>query len=54
MATHSTVLAWRIPWTEGPDGLWDCRESDMPKKLTHTHTHTHTHTGGLMEAVYTE
>ena len=18
MATHSTILAWRIPWTEGP------------------------------------
>ena len=21
MATHSNVLAWRIPWTEGPGGL---------------------------------
>ena len=21
MATHSSVLAWRIPWTEGPGGL---------------------------------
>ena len=21
MATHSTILAWRIPWTEGPHGL---------------------------------
>ena len=21
MATLSSVLAWRIPWTEGPDGL---------------------------------
>ena len=21
MATHSSVLAWRIPWTEEPDGL---------------------------------
>ena len=21
MATHSKVLAWRIPWTEGPGGL---------------------------------
>ena len=20
-ATHSSILAWRIPWTEGPDGL---------------------------------
>ena len=21
MATHSSILAWRIPWTEEPDGL---------------------------------
>ena len=21
MATPSSILAWRIPWTEGPDGL---------------------------------
>ena len=21
MATHSSVLAWRIPWTEEPNGL---------------------------------
>ena len=20
MATHSSILAWRIPWTEGPGG----------------------------------
>ena len=20
--THSSVLAWRIPWTEEPDRLW--------------------------------
>ena len=30
MATHSSILAWRIPWTEEPDGIqpWDCKESD--------------------------
>jgi len=22
MATHSSVLAWSIPWTEEPGGLW--------------------------------
>ena len=22
MATHSSILAWRIPWTEEPDRLW--------------------------------
>ena len=26
MATHSSILAWKIPWKEGPDGLW-CVES---------------------------
>ena len=29
MATHSSVLAWRIPWTEEPGGLQ--KESDMTK-----------------------
>ena len=22
MATHSSILAWRIPWTEEPGGLY--------------------------------
>ena len=22
METHSNILAWRIPWTEEPGGLW--------------------------------
>ena len=22
MATHSSTLAWRIPWMEEPDKLW--------------------------------
>ena len=26
MATYSNILAWRIPWTEEPGGLWS-RES---------------------------
>jgi len=28
MATHSSILAWRIPWTEETGGLWstDCKE----------------------------
>ena len=30
MATHSSILAWRIPGTEGPVGycLWGHTESD--------------------------
>ena len=37
MATHSSILAWRIPWTEEPDGLyspWGRRESDTTEQLT--------------------
>ena len=22
MATHFSILAWKIPWTEKPHGLW--------------------------------
>ena len=25
MATHSSILAWRIPWTEEPGGLFSIR-----------------------------
>ena len=42
MATHSSVLAWRIPWTEEP-GRLQFMGSDTTEWLTHTHTHTHTH-----------
>ena len=29
-ATHSSILAWRIPWTEEPGRLqlWGCKELD--------------------------
>ena len=37
MATHSSTLAWRIPWREDPGSPWDCRESGMPELLTHIH-----------------
>ena len=31
MATHSSILAWRIPWIESLGGysLWGHKESDM-------------------------
>ena len=31
MASHSSILSWRIPWTVGPVGYspWDRRELDM-------------------------
>ena len=38
MATHSSILAWRIPWTEDLAGysLWGCKELDTTERLTHT------------------
>ena len=32
MATHSSFLAWRIPWTEEPGRLWDLEELDMTER----------------------
>ena len=40
MATHSSILAWRIPWTEEPGGLQSMgsqRVSDMTEHLTLLH-----------------
>ena len=35
MATHSSILAWRIPWTEELGGLQStgCKELDMTEQL---------------------
>ena len=35
MATHSNILAWRIPWTEEPGGLQSMgsKELDMTERL---------------------
>ena len=36
MATHSNILAWKIPWTEEPDGLQSIvsKELDTTKRLS--------------------
>ena len=37
MTTQSSVLAWRIPWTEEPGRLhspWGCKELDMTERLS--------------------
>ena len=39
MATHSSILAWRIPWKRGlagysPYSPWCCKELDMTERLT--------------------
>ena len=48
MATHSSILAWRIPWTEELVGLqsMDHKESDTTERL-HFHFHYVIYFGGL-------
>ena len=46
MATHSSILAWKIPRTEEPSRLQSIgsqRVGHAWSELTCTHTHTHTH-----------
>ena len=39
METHSSILAWRIPWIEEPGGPcpWGHRESDTTEVTKHGH-----------------
>ena len=44
MATHSSILAWKIPWTEEPGRLyspWGQKELDTAERVS-THEHTET------------
>ena len=34
MATHSSILAWRIPWTEEPGGLQSIGLQRVEKQLS--------------------
>ena len=36
MAAHSSILAWRIPWTEEPGGYspWGLKELDKTEQLS--------------------
>ena len=36
VATHSSILPWKIPWTEESDGLLSMggKESDMTERLS--------------------
>ena len=42
MATHSSILAWKIPWTEEPGRLESIGVAKSQTQLSLTHTHTHT------------
>ena len=46
MATHSSIFAWEIPWTEEPDGLWAMgsqQELDMTEATKQQRRHTGMH-----------
>ena len=42
MATHSNILAWRIPWTEEPGGLTFLRIAKSQTRLKQLGTYVHT------------
>ena len=42
MATHSSILAWKIPWTEEPGGLSSMGSQRVGHDLVAEHVYTHT------------
>ena len=53
MATHSRILAWRIPWTEGPGGLQSMGSQSWTRlKQLSAHARAHTHTYAKHSVVY--
>ena len=38
MATHSSVLAWEIPWIEEPGGLQTVGSQSLTRPCTHAHS----------------
>ena len=47
-ATLSSILAWRIPWTEEPGGLQSLG-SQRAEPLTHTHSCDRKESRGMMD-----
>ena len=47
MATHSNILAWRIPWTEELGGLQFMESQRVGYDWACTRTHAHTHASGF-------
>ena len=41
MATRSSILAWRIPWTEEPGGLWPMGSQRVGYDCSHLALGTH-------------
>ena len=47
MAAHSSILAWRIPWTEEPGGVTVPGASESRTRLSDEHTQTLFHQGSV-------
>ena len=44
MASHSSILAWRIPWMEEPGGLQSTGSKSLTRLSNFTHSLTHSMT----------
>ena len=44
MATHSSILVWRIPWSEEPGRLQSMGLQSQTRLSNFTHSLTHTYT----------
>ena len=51
MATHSSIFAWEIPWTQEPGGLQSMGLQRVGLDCARAHTHTHTHTDTLVNFI---
>ena len=40
MATHASIVVWRIPWTEEPGGLQSMGSQRIGIQLSDSYTHT--------------
>ena len=51
MGTLSSILAWRIPWTEEPGGLQPMKSQRVSHNLAMEHTGTQKHQELLIQTI---
>ena len=51
MATHSSTLAWKIPWMEEPGGLQSMGLHRVGHNWATKHTHTQCLTGPILKVL---